>query len=203
MMDEEQTEQGRGARRKARTRAELLTAARQIFAERGLHAASIAEITKAADVGVGTFYLHFRDKEDIFNSMLEEGIERIRQQVTEAVAYSPQGEKLEIGLRVGFRLAYTQRDLFRIMLNEGIRFPTSLRIQMPLVELITNEFQAADKGHLEGHNLALLARFMTGIVVQAIAWWFDHDEPDPDRMVEQVLLFLRHGLPEQMRHSST
>ncbi len=196
MMDEEQTEQGRGARRKARTRAELLTAARQIFAERGLHAASIAEITKAADVGVGTFYLHFRDKEDIFNSMLEEGIERIRQQVTEAVAHSPQGEKLEIGLRVGFRLAYTQRDLFRIMLNEGIRFPASLRIQMPLIELITEEFQvAAAKGHLEGYDLALQARFMTGIVVQAIAWWFDHDEPDPERMVEQVLHFLRHGLP--------
>ena len=195
MMDEEQMEQGRGARRKARTRAELLTAARQIFAERGLHATSIADITKTADVGVGTFYLHFRDKEDIFNSMLEEGIERIRQQVTEAVAHSPQGAKLEIGLRVGFRLAYTQRDLFRIMLNEGIRFSASLRIQMPLVELITNEFQAADKGHLEGYDLALLARFMTGIVVQAIAWWFDHDEPDPDRMVEQVLRCLRYGLP--------
>lgn len=195
-MDEEQAEQGRGARRKARTRAELLTAARQVFAERGLHTASIAEITKVADVGVGTFYLHFRDKEDIFNSMLEEGIERIHQQVAEAVAHSPQGDKLETGLRIGFHLAYTQRDLFRIMLNEGIRFPASLRIQMPLIELITDEFQAAaNKGHLEGYDLALQARFMAGIVVQAIAWWFDHDEPDPDKMVEQVLRFLRHGLP--------
>lgn len=198
MIDEEQSEQGRSARRKARTRADLLTAARQVFAERGFHATSIAEITRAADVGVGTFYLHFRDKEDIFNSMLEEGFEDIHRQVAQAVAHSPQANKLETGLQVGFRLAYTQRDLFRIMLNEGIHVPVSQHMHMPLVELLTEEFRAiADKDCFAGYDLALLARFVTGIVVQAIAWWFDHDEPDPDRMVEQVLLFLRHGLPHE------
>lgn len=198
MIDEEQVEQGRGARRKARTRAELLTAARQVFAERGFHNASIAEITKAADVGVGTFYLHFRDKEDIFHSMLEEGVEHIREQVAKAVANTPQRDKLETGLRVGFHLAYKHRDLFRVTLNEGMLFPASLRVEMPLVNLISDGLQqAAAQGLLEGYDPALLARFMSGVVLQAIAWWFDHDEPGPDGMAEQVLRFMRHGLPHE------
>ncbi|TMB75533.1 MAG: helix-turn-helix transcriptional regulator [Chloroflexi bacterium] len=66
----EQDGQRRNTRRRTRTRAELLLAARKVFAERGYHEANIAEITQAADVGVGTFYLHFRDKDEVFGNAL-------------------------------------------------------------------------------------------------------------------------------------
>ena len=59
MNDNSQTHEYEGqprvSRKRARTRAELLAAARQVFAARGYHDASIAEITQLADVGVGTF----------------------------------------------------------------------------------------------------------------------------------------------------
>jgi AcrR family transcriptional regulator len=60
----------RQQRRTDRTRARLLDAAQEVFAERGYDAASLAEITHRADLGTGTLYLHFRDKRSIYEAMV-------------------------------------------------------------------------------------------------------------------------------------
>lgn len=48
-----------------RTRARLMDAAVGVFARDGFEGASVNEIARAADVVNGTFYLHFKDKNDI------------------------------------------------------------------------------------------------------------------------------------------
>jgi AcrR family transcriptional regulator len=63
---------GRNDRRKARTRSSLLRAARALFAKRGFEQTAIADITDAADVGVGSFYNHFDSKEDLLAALLEQ-----------------------------------------------------------------------------------------------------------------------------------
>jgi AcrR family transcriptional regulator len=55
----------RDQRKAQRTRARLMDAAVRIFARDGFEAASVNEIAAEADVANGTFYLHFRDKEEI------------------------------------------------------------------------------------------------------------------------------------------
>ena len=52
-------------RKAARTRARLMDAAVDLFARDGFEAASVNAIAKAADVANGTFYVHFRDKDEI------------------------------------------------------------------------------------------------------------------------------------------
>ena len=49
----------------ARTRARLMDAAVAVFARKGIEAASVNEIAQAADVANGTFYNHFKDKDEI------------------------------------------------------------------------------------------------------------------------------------------
>jgi len=49
----------------ARTRARLMDAAVRLFARDGFEAASVNEIARVADVANGTFYVHFRDKDEI------------------------------------------------------------------------------------------------------------------------------------------
>lgn len=49
----------------ARTRARLMDAAVQLFARDGFEAASVNEIARVAGVVNGTFYAHFRDKDEI------------------------------------------------------------------------------------------------------------------------------------------
>lgn len=53
---------GRNDRRKARTRAQIITAANTLFHERGYAATSMEQIAIAADVAPRTIYLHFESK---------------------------------------------------------------------------------------------------------------------------------------------
>jgi AcrR family transcriptional regulator len=68
---------GRAHRRASKTRTKLLDAALAIFTEIGVDAASIEKITDKADVGKGTFYRHFADKQQLLQSLIEEAIEKL------------------------------------------------------------------------------------------------------------------------------
>jgi AcrR family transcriptional regulator len=53
----------------ARTRARLMDAAVRLFSRQGFEAASVNEIARLAEVANGTFYVHFRDKEEIVDAV--------------------------------------------------------------------------------------------------------------------------------------
>ena len=189
----------RGARRRAHTREKLLTAARRVFAARGYHEASISEITGAADVGVGTFYLHFRDKEEVLRVLLEEGLGALRERIARAVASVPPQRMLPVLIRTIFRFAYEERELFSIALSGGGQLGLALRARGNLAEAFTRVLEAAGaRGLLVGYDVPLLARLLTGVMAQGIMWWLEEDEPDPEGMTEQVLRLLREGLPAEL-----
>lgn len=52
-------------------RDELMAAAEALFLEKGFAATSVDEIVRLADVAKGTFYLHFRSKDDILLALRE------------------------------------------------------------------------------------------------------------------------------------
>jgi len=195
----EQDGQRRNTRRRTRTRAELLLAARKVFAERGYHEANIAEITQAADVGVGTFYLHFRDKDEVFNTLLDEGFQDMRDHVAAIVTQQAAKPILPLLVTTIFRYAYEQRDLFLIGLTGQATRTRTFRAQAALAGALTQLFENASRDKLlTGYHAPVLARFVTGMITQGIYWWFEHDEPGPDAMAEQVLRLLQHGLPGQL-----
>ena len=57
--------EARNLGKSARTRARLMDAAVGVFARDGFEAASVNEIARAAEVANGTFYVHFKDRDDI------------------------------------------------------------------------------------------------------------------------------------------
>jgi AcrR family transcriptional regulator len=59
----------------------LLAAARQLFVERGFAATRPQDITRAADVGSGTFYVHFADRREAFLAFTEEAAEELMEHV--------------------------------------------------------------------------------------------------------------------------
>ena len=190
--------QNRISRKSARTRAELLAAARKVFSAHGFHEASIAEITARADVGVGTLYLHFRDKDEIFATLLEVGLSEMRQVVVSAVNDQPLDRQLPVLLRTIFQQAYLHRDLFQIALTDGgyLLQARAKHARFEVAEGLTLMLSRAEEaGLLAGYDLPLLARFITGMIMQGISWWFEHDEPGPDEMAERILQLLRNGLP--------
>jgi AcrR family transcriptional regulator len=54
--------------------AEILAAARRVFAARGYEGASVEEIARTAGVAKGTVYLYYRSKDEIYQAALREGL---------------------------------------------------------------------------------------------------------------------------------
>lgn len=70
----------------ARTRARLMDAAVAVFARVGYEAASVNEIAQAADVANGTFYLHFKDKNEIAAAVAFRMAADVARQLDEAMS---------------------------------------------------------------------------------------------------------------------
>lgn len=192
------TRQRRGAKKRAKTRADLLAAARKVFATRGYHEASIFDITEEADVGVGTFYLHFKDKEEAFATLIDEVFHILEEQVITEV-HNHGLITLPVIVHSILSHAYEQRELFRIALTGGTHMTQTLRVEDTVARGLTRAFEQAEKeGHLQGANIPLLARLVTGVIAQGIIWWFTNEGPEPEQMAEQILLLLAHGLPASL-----
>jgi AcrR family transcriptional regulator len=68
------------AESKARTRGELVEAARKVFLERGYHAATVDAVAEAAGYSTGAVYSAFGSKADVFLAVLDARVvERARQ----------------------------------------------------------------------------------------------------------------------------
>jgi len=71
------TKNTRTKKRAKKTRRKLKQAALDVFSEKSFDAATVEEITEKADVGKGTLYQHFEDKEQIVITLIHEAIEHL------------------------------------------------------------------------------------------------------------------------------
>jgi AcrR family transcriptional regulator len=114
------------AERAAERRAAIVAAAFDEFVARGFTATRIDDIAKRAGVAKGTIYLHFKDKESMFEELVRTAIVPLLSRLT--APPSPGGtvreavEKLaETFIR---EIATTRRgDIIRLIVSEGPRFP--------------------------------------------------------------------------------
>src|SRR3954464_13244035 len=82
------------------TREKLLTAARELFAERGYAAVGTEEIVRAAGVTRGALYHQFRDKAALFEAV----VEAVEAETTDAIAARAAGAEDPLqALRLGSR----------------------------------------------------------------------------------------------------
>src|ERR1044072_6302277 len=89
-------------RRRAETRRALIGAARQILAETGDTGVSIQAIAERADVGFGSFYIHFASKTELFEAAVVDALEEFGQSFDERLAGLDDPAEL---VAAGFRLS--------------------------------------------------------------------------------------------------
>ena len=108
------------ADRRAATRAALVAAARELFADRGFAGAGREEIVERAGVTRGAMYHHFGSKEELFRAVYEQIEEELTAAVIRAaVAAGPAPmEQLRAG-SLAFLDAASRPDVRRIVLLDG------------------------------------------------------------------------------------
>jgi AcrR family transcriptional regulator len=69
----EKTEERKDGKRKL-----IFDTAARVFARKGYHETAVKDITLEAGISVGTFYLYFKNKEDLFEKLYDEMDEKIK-----------------------------------------------------------------------------------------------------------------------------
>lgn len=75
----------RREREKEQRKEQILSAARTLLFEKGLHATSINQIAKHAELSVGAIYFYYKSKEELYAALQMEGLELLTQMNREAV----------------------------------------------------------------------------------------------------------------------
>jgi TetR/AcrR family transcriptional regulator len=107
------------------TQTKLLEAATLLFAQRGFSAVSTRELAEAAGVNIAAISYHFRGKEGLYHSVLEEQFAPISQalQTVEALADIPAAERLALYAR-HLAIIHQQRPYFIRIMHSEIVNPT-------------------------------------------------------------------------------
>ncbi|MFO1147935.1 MAG: TetR/AcrR family transcriptional regulator [Alsobacter sp.] len=108
-------------------RAAILDAALDVFSSRGYAEARLDDIAAAAAIGKGTIYLHFRDKQDLFEQLLKSAALPVLD-LASSLATRPDTPTRTILTAVVelFRrevLGTRRREVLRLIIAEGGRFP--------------------------------------------------------------------------------
>jgi AcrR family transcriptional regulator len=115
---------------------DILKAAEHIFALKGYDKTTIQDIAGKAQYATGTVYLYFKDKNDLYCSLLEEKLKALLVKIKEKIGQSEDAkEKLDIFLEKEIEFFRENKDFFRILVSEtnGPRFDISLRISKSCV----------------------------------------------------------------------
>ncbi len=82
---QEEKKLSRREREKLWQRREMLNAALELFSQKGYHNVSMQEIAQQAEFAIGTLYKFFKNKEDLYKSLINEQADKFHEALTEAL----------------------------------------------------------------------------------------------------------------------
>jgi AcrR family transcriptional regulator len=164
----------RHARRRLQTRNLLIQSTLQLVLEKGYEAISIQDITERADLGRGTFYLHFKDKEEVIWTMFQDKFQEMEQQAHKQLDRRlPQVEYY--GLLNIFQHAEKNRDLYLLMFGGQGSAMLTARVQDFLAKTFLYDIRNAPETSDENFNLPeeFEAQMLTGMLSRLLFWWLE------------------------------
>ncbi|MBV9276029.1 MAG: TetR/AcrR family transcriptional regulator [Verrucomicrobia bacterium] len=164
----------------ARTRATIVTAALDIFLDRGFSGTRMDDVAERAGVGKGTLYLYFRTKHSLFAGIVEEMMGRTLASFnfTQPEPQESARSFIERTLQpfVSGLESSRRADVMRLVIAEGTRFPelaeTYRRITLePLARLIRRLAKLAiARGELQSKALARFPLLLVTPALLAAVW---------------------------------
>lgn len=173
-------------RRVQRTRKLLREALMDLILEVGYDTISIQDITDKANLGRATFYLHFKDKDDLLLDVIDQMMSDFIEQVPQISTAQWRLEDIK-AIEKLFDFAADHYDLYRILIIGSGGITASRQLHQRIAEII----EAAIRAELDETGTEslipphFLANHFAGDLLATIYWWLDNDLPyDVSQMAE-------------------
>ena len=177
------------ARSRADTRRRLIDAAIDLFAHQGLHGATSARIARAAGVATGTFYLHFRDKQALFEAIVQGALAELRVRLRRAIDGAGADARAQVRARTAELVAFAEdngrliRVLFGRRQEAGALAEDVLDALIPGIEESLRARAAAGEVSADLHP-GVAAQAIAAMSSRVLAWWVE----DPTRATRDELI---------------
>ncbi len=183
-------------RRIERTRRLLSKALMDLIVERGYDRITIQDITDRADVSRTTFYLHFKDKDELlFTSMqvIYDGLLR-GHDAPPPVELDPDEVKAGDCNAEDFEHVAEYADFYRVMLSDKGSIGFAWEVLSYLAQMIQPKIEQAASEHKAKLPPDMIAAFLAGGQIGITKWWLDHDmECSPQEMARMHFLIASLG----------
>lgn len=189
---------GKHSRQVERTRRVLSDAFIELILEQHYDAITVQDIIERANVGRSTFYVHFRDKEDLLFSEVERLIDALGRQAT----HQQHGDALFPSLGL-LRHVNERQDLYKALVrgrgadlffNYG-QESLGQRIERRLGDLLLGKPEPTVP-------LPVLSHFLTGAFLTLVRWWLDNKMAfSPERMDEMFWRMASPSVSAALGHS--
>jgi AcrR family transcriptional regulator len=163
----------------AATRAAIVDAALDEFAAKGFAGTRLDDVARRAGVAKGTIYVHFRDKESLFEEL-------VRSSLGPIVAAAEAMPDVDMPLRQFAEhfvetfareiLGTRRRDVLRLIITEGPRFPAlahiyyRLVVQRALRLLRARVRRAVERGEVHSDALERFPQLLVAPAFIALVW---------------------------------
>lgn len=172
----------------------ILAAALDEFSQNGFASARLDDVAKRANVAKGTIYLYFKDKETLFQELLRAQISPVMGMLETVLASGGKDAKSVPLREIAHRaadlfveqvIATRRKDIVRLILTEGPRFPKLAEfyyrevISRGLAALRARAQRALKEGELKSDTLVRFPQLIVAPALTAIMWksMFDKFEP--------------------------
>lgn len=176
----------------------LVNAAEKLFYKKGYHGTSINDITGAAKVAPGTFYIYFEDKMSLYQYLLLQYSKRIRQHIAKAIVECTSRKEAERkGLKAFLEYIAQNKHVYNIIWE-------SLYIDKRLfIDYYTNfaknyahQIEVAQTQHqMKAYDPEVISFLLMGISnFIGLNYVMFKNEKNFDHVVDQVIEILDKGL---------
>lgn len=184
----------RRERRKQRTRNLLKTTAADLLITKGYHALTIQDITDTADLARGTFYVHFKDKDEVIWAILQDSFESLNNDLYADLPRDPAAWRYEKWLRF-FRYIQAHRDLLGVMIGDNGHIALYRRIAAYMAAFVQRDMESGRIPRMSALPVPFVAQFLAGAMMQVITWWLDA-APDTYSPAQMAAMYYELALGE-------
>jgi AcrR family transcriptional regulator len=163
----------RHQRRRLRTRQQLQAALLDLILEKGHENVSIQDITDRADLARATFYLHFKDKDELLWSVIEDVIHATEREILEEYTGELPSQAEYYGFRNIFDHVDRNRDTYLVILGSKGSAEMYHRVHQYLVEETMRDIQNFDIYAGIRQPPEITARIVVGSLLSLAIWWLE------------------------------
>jgi AcrR family transcriptional regulator len=143
---------------------------------------TVQQVLNRAGVGRSTFYLHFRDKDDLFLSQLEDGLEMW----TTALSKNQEKSRRVAPVREFFAHVADARKLYDSLVDSGRIQAFFDLAQGYFARGIARRLKEISPANPSQHELDACSHGLAGNLLSLLKWWIDRGAKESPQAIDEV-----------------